>query len=450
MRPFLVATKSATIAVLLVISLSSVRPADAATKKELLLPKTPSRGRGVNDYNDPNSDFCYKRSVQGDNVAIFWSKEYGADPLKDPNASKTFDVNAMLSECERFYKSYVDDLKLVVKGQSVSDKYKLVVLVIGGPGGTAFGGGDGDIGTLSTPATRVHKAPYGVLAHEMVHCFQFLSRRDGARGGGLNAEMAAQYGLWQNLPEWMTFENYHLVAFMDATHLAFDHPSNMYHTAQVMEYWSFKHGQDFYGNMMRSTEQGDAVTVYKKMYSLTQDQFNDEMFDAYRRFMTWDLPRIETVAKQYANQHHTKMTDANDGWYRIAAAKCPQDYGYNGIKLKVPAAGTKVVLNFKGLAGSDANSTNRAGWRYGFVASLKDGSRVYGDVGKNPQDTAAFQVPQNTDYLWLVVMGAPKEHVSARMGRGRSGGGGSGGGGQAEWPYQIKLTGTSLDDSVLK
>ena len=372
--------------------------------------------------------------------------------MKNPDANRTFDVNNMLSECERYYKTYVDDLKLVVKGQSVSDKYKLVVFVIGGSGGTAFGGGDRDIATLSTPATRVHRPPYGVLAHEMVHCFQHLNSRDGYSRGGINAEMAAQYGLWQNLPNWMTFENYHLVAFMDQTNLAFDHSSNMYHTAQVMEYWAFKHGQDFYGNMLRSTEQGDAVTIYKKMYNLTQEQFNDEMFDAYRRFITWDIPRIEEVAHQYANQHHTKLNDVNDGWYQIAESKCPQNYGYNGIKLKVPQAGTNVVLNFKGTATAN---TDKAGWRYGFIASLKDGSRVYGNVGKNPQDAAAFQVPENTEYLWLVVMGAPTEHSAPSRGRGmgggrRGGGGGSSGSAYEQWPYKIKLTGTTLDNSCIE
>jgi hypothetical protein len=418
-----------------------------STTKKLCLPKRTDRGQAENDYNSVESEFCFKRMVQGDNVAIFWSKEYGNDPMKNPDPNKTFDVNNMLSECERFYKAYVDDLKLVVKGKSVTDKYKLIVFVIGGPGGTAFGGGDGDIGTLSAPATRVHKKPYGVLAHEMVHCFQYMSGVDGAHGGGVNPEMAAQYGLWQNLPDWMTFENYHLVAFMNQTHLAFGHPDNMYHTAQVLEYWSFKHGKQFYGDMLRSGEQGDAVTVYKKMYNLTQEQFNDEMFDACRRFITWDLPRIEKVAHQYANQHHTDFNDVNDGWYRIAKTKCPQNYGYNGIKLKVPAAGTIVVLNFKGIvAAEDVNAVKKAGWRYGFLASLKDGSRIYGDVNKDKEGTATFKVPENTEYLWLVVMGAPTEHASGgRMRRSRSGGGGR----TQEWPYQIKLTGTTLDDSVI-
>jgi hypothetical protein len=373
--------------------------------------------------------------------------------MKNPDTTKTFDVNNMLSECERYYKTYVDDLKLVVKGQSVSDKYKLVVFVIGGPGGTAFGGGDGDIGTLSTPATRVHRPPYGVLAHEMVHCFQYMSSRDGAGRGGINPEMGAQFGLWQNLPDWMTFENYHLVALMDQTHLAFDHPSNMYHTAQVMEYWAFKRGRDIYGQMIHSQEQGDAVTVYKKMFNLTQEQFNDEMFDAYRRFITWDIPRIEEVAHQYANQHHTKLNNVNDGWYQITESKCPQNYGYNGIKLKVPEAGTNVVLDFKGIATAN---TDKAGWRYGFLASLKNGSRVYGNVGKNLQDKVEFQVPENTEYLWLVVMGAPTEHSAPSRGRGRtrggSGGRGNRGGGNTyeQWPYKIKLTGTTLDESCIE
>jgi len=465
MMTFSMFTKLSAIAMLVIISAAFVNQIAAAeestpqadsTEKELYLPKSPGRGQGVNDYNDPNSEYCFGRSVQGDNIAIFWSKEYGDDPMKNPDANKTFDVNYMLSECERYYKTYVDDLKLVVKGKSVSDKYKLVVLVIGGPGGTAFGGGDGDVATLSTPATRVNKPPYGVLAHEMVHSFQHLSRCDGAGMGGINAEMGAQHGLWQNLPDWMTFENYHLVAFMDRTHLAFDHYENMYHTAQVMEYWVFKHGRDLYGRMMRSGERGDSVTVYKKMFNLTQEQFNDEMFDAYRRFMTWDIPRIEKVAHQYANQHHTKLNDANDGWYQIAESKCPQNYGYNGIKLKAPAAGTNVVLNFKGIVQEKAE---KAGWRYGFLASLKDGKRVYGNLGKNPQDAAAFQVPENTEYLWLVVMGAPKEHTAGGMRRGmgrRRGRGGSGeGGGSGEnnieqWPYQIKLTGTSIDESFIE
>ncbi len=429
-----------------------------ATAKKLYLPKRATRVPAGNDYNDVDSEFCFKHMVQGDNVAIFWSKEYGDDPSANPDQKKRFDVNLMLKECERCYCYYVDDLKLVQKGNSISDKYKLVVYVFGGEGGTAFGGGaDNMVGALWTPAVRVNRTPYGVLAHEMVHSFQFMSRLDNSgRGiGGAINEMAAQYGLWQVYPEWMTFENYHLVDFMKQTHYAFLHPINMYHSAYVLEYWSQKHGKEFFGNLCRATQAGeDPVTTYKRVNQLSQDQFNDEMFDACRRFMTWDMKRIEQVAKRYANQHQCTLKDLQDGWYRIPPAKCPQNYGYNGIKLKVPAAGTKVVVSFKGMAGTEgynAVKTDKAGWRYGLAASLKDGRRVYSDVGREAEGTAALEVPQDTEFLWLVVMGAPTEHWPVASGRRGGSRGGSGGASTEEqWPYQIKLAGTAPDDSVIE
>lgn len=65
---------------------------------------------------------------------------------------------------------------------------------------------------------------------------------------------------------------------------------------------------------------------------------------------------------------------------------------------------------------ADAKTT-QAGWRYGFVASLKDGSRVYSKVFKDAKGEAEFKVPQNTEYLWLVVSGAPTEHEKHSFGR---------------------------------
>ena len=121
----------------------------------------------------------------------------------------------------------------------------------------------------------------------------------------------------------------------------------------------------------------------------------------------------------------------------------------HGIKLKVPAAGTHVALNFKGIAGAEGFSAvkvDKAGWRYGFVASLKDGNRVYGDVFRDADGTAQFNVPENTEFLWLVVSGAPTEHWPITRRRR----GGSGDTPEEQWPYQIKLTGTTLDDSVIK
>lgn len=444
------------IALLAVIFSSCVNKGNTASQstpaeKELYLPAKIYFVPDSNDYSKTESKYCYKRMVQSANIALFWDKEFGDDPMTNADETKRFNAQKALKECERFYNYYVNDLKMVQKGSSLFDKYKLLMFVFGGEQGTAFGGGEEDkVGVLWTPATRINRKPYGALAHEMGHSFQYISKADNGTGPtGPIMEMSAQYMLWQVYPNWMTFENYHLVDFLKGTHYAFLHPANMYHSPYVLEYWSDKHGKEFFGNLCRATQKGeDPVMTYKRMNALTQDQFNDEMFDASRRFITWDLKRVEKEAKQYANQHHTIFTKVENGWYQIAASNCPQNYGYNGIKLNVPVAGTKVELQFKGIAGAEAYSTvktDKAGWRYGFLASLNDGSRVYGDIFKSATGSASFTVPENTEYLWLVVSGAPTEHWPVVFEWGALQDNSK----EEQWPYQIKLSGTSLDNSEI-
>ncbi len=424
----------------------------AQAVKKLVIPDRVSRVPDDNDYDDVDSDYCFERMVEGDNVAIFWHKEYGDDPRTNPDQRKRFDVQAMLSECERFYDFYVQELEVVRQGESISDNHKLLIYVFGGNGGTAFGGGIGDtVAALWTPAVRVNRAPYGVLAHEMGHSFQFMSRIDSGTGArGTIGEMSAQYLLWQVYPGWMTFENYHLNDFMKKTHYAFLHPTNMYHSPYVLEYWSQLHGNKFYGNLNRTTLAGeDVVTTYKRMHNLDQAGFNDEMFEACRRFVTWDLKRIEPVARRYANQHHTKLVAIEDGWHEIAAELRPQNYGYNAIRLDVPDEPSAVQLNFLGLmeeSGMTDQQLEKAGWRYGFLAYQEDGNRVYGDVHHDNKGTAKFDVPAETQYLWLVVMGAPTEHTALPSGRRRRRESSP----EDHWPYQIKIEGTSIHNTFIE
>ena len=145
-------TKLSAIAMLAIFSVPFVNQVTAAeestlkvnsTEKELYLPERVRRVPEDNDYNDVESEYSFKRMVQADNIAIFWSKEYGDDPMTDPEERRRFDVNYMLKECERFYDYYVNELKFVEKGKSLTDKYKLLVYVFGGDSGTASGGGCG-------------------------------------------------------------------------------------------------------------------------------------------------------------------------------------------------------------------------------------------------------------------------------------------------------------------
>ena len=431
------------------VTLCAQAPEKRTPGKELYLPAKVYRIPENNDYSNNESDYSFQRKVEGDNIAIFWHKEFGSDPTVNSNERKRFNPAEALKELERFYEFYVNNLKLVQKGNSLTDKYKMVLYVLGGEGGTAFGGGtDNKVGMLWTPPARMNKKPYGTLAHELGHSFQYIMRADYGTGArGAISEMSAQYMLWQVYPEWMTFENYHLVDFMKKTHYAFLHPTNTYHSPYVLEYWSDKHGIEFFGKLSRSTQQGeDVVTTYKRITGLNQEQFNDEMFDACRRFITWDMKRIGQVAKPYANQHKTTLNAVAEGWYRVATSNCPQNYGYNGIRLQVPKGNRKVVLHFKGIAGKESFShvkTDKAGWRYGFVAHKKDGTRVYSDTYKDTNGKVKFKVPKNTEHLWLVVMGAPTEHWPVAAGRQQRTEAANAV--EEQWPYEIRLSGTAVE-----
>jgi hypothetical protein len=434
---------------------TEVMQAKEVEERELYIPSRIWNVPDDNDYSNEESEFSYKRMDSSANFALFWSKAYGSNPSSNTDPSQRFNTQEVLAECERFYNYYINELKFLKKGKSTNESYKILIYVINSQEGTAYGGGaDEKVGILWVPPPRMASKPYGALAHELGHSIQYLVRAEGAWGfstspAGSNGqpifEMTSQYMLWHVYPEWMTFENYHLNSFMQKTHYSFLHETNQYHSPYVLEYWSEKHGKAFIGKLWQNAQSGeDPVMAYKRITGTNQSKFNDEMFDAARRFITWDLSRVEQVASPYANQHTSKLDSIGDGWYRIAESKCPQNYGYNGIKLKTPSSGSKVSVQFKGLAGIDGFrkiKTEKAGWRYGFLAVKEDGSRLYGEPKSAASGAVSFVVPKNTKHLWLVVSGAPKEHWEHLTDWKDEN--------DEQWPYQIKLKGTGLDKSFI-
>ena len=403
-----------------------------------------------NDFNNEESEFSYKRMAESDDIAIFWSKEFGSDLSKNPDSSLRLDINQILRECDRFYNFYVDSLSFVNKGKSVTDRYKLLIFVFKGKEGTAFGGGeDKKVGIAWTPLSRISKAPFGALAHEIGHSFQYLVHGDGAwaftsspKGsqGQSIFEMTSQFMLWHVYPEWRTFENYHLEAYLKKTHYAFLHETNQYHSPYVLEYWADKHSVKFIGKLWQNALKGeDAVMAYKRLTNISQSKFNNEMHEAATKFLTWDLDQAKKSTQSYTNQHKTVLDSLPDKWLRISPVNCPQNYGFNGIPLSIPAKGTQIKLNFQGIAGADGFrkiNTENAGWRYSFVALKKDGTPVYGKTHEDTKGSINFTIPDQTQFLWLVVSGAPTKHWEhITDGKDEN---------DEQWPYQIKLRGTTL------
>ena len=143
------------------------------------------------------------------------------------------------------------------------------------------------------------------------------------------------------------------------------------------------------------------------------------------------------------------MMELADGTYQVKAERCPENYGFNVIKLAVPAPETTITVDFKGLQGEDADPDGYPGYqntwwyqpnyRYGFVGITQEGSSILSDVGRtdfyNQTSSVSFTLPagQQLKYLWLVVTAGPKDAnwtLSALP--------------MAQWPYTIKLTNTTL------
>lgn len=428
---------------------------DEKDNKETYFPQNAWNVSVNNNYQDRNSQFSIHRMRTTQNLVAFWEPKFGSDPSKYDVEQYRFPIGEVMLESDKIFKFYRDELKFVEKGKSLTDKYRMIIYIYHNDDGTAYGGGiDNKVGSLWISPARMKEAPFGAIAHELGHSFQYMVAADGNWGFSSNPsgsngqpiwEMTSQYMLWQYYLEWIIFENYHLNTFMDNTHKAFMHEDNRYCSPFVLEYWSDKHGIDFVGRLWREAKVGeDPVMAYKRMTGIDQKAFNDELFDAYRKFVTWDMDRIREISRKYANQHVSLLTPVGGGAYRIAESKCPQNYGYNGIKLNVPAYGTELNLQFKGLIGESGYrsiNSDKAGWRYGFLAVKTNGERVYGDIYSASEGDAKFTVPHNTAHLWLIVSGAPTEHWEHIWDEKQDN--------DEQWPYQIKLSGTSLHDSVL-
>jgi hypothetical protein len=290
------------------------------------------------------------------------------------------------------------------------------------------------------------------IAHELGHSFQSQIICDGqgeAWGGSGFFEMTSQWMLWHVNPEWVTDENYHWVAFCKDTHKAFLQLTNIYRSPYVLEYWSQKHGLTVIGDLFRQGKKGeDPAMTYKQMFNLTQEQFNEEMFDASRRIVNLDFEHAFDVTRQHAGKMTTQLQAPDaEGWQMIAPENCPENYGFNAIPLTIPQTGTTISVDFKGQAGAkgfNAVNVDKAGWRYGFIATDKDGKCAYSEVGKEANGNLTYQVPEGTEKLWLVIMGAPTEYWRTKE-RWNSEGGDTE---SAQWPYSIKLNGTKVINNI--
>lgn len=444
------------------------------------------------DFTKETSQFCFQRSAESEHFVIFWEK--GMTKTTTGNISYdgyTCNVNTMLKQAENIWKCYVEDLGFLTPGKSTTDKVKIEMYIVkngwngagdtwradgSGTGATYYVAGTGSTRTAKATkvgvfhcTTRAATARNGhTLAHEIAHTFQYLVGADSNGANGLN------YGLgsgrdnewWEDCANWQAYKVYpqyqysdgeYYEQYLDKHHLNIHHEDIRYTSCYYQDYWCQLHGLNTIGRVWREAKAStkeDPTQAYMRIFGLNEQTFGDEMYQAFAHLASMDIEGIHANSQAKIGNEPQRLIEPSeaictkylggDNLYWIVDPKyCPENYGYNANPLKVPAAGTIVKANFKGLAGCDGYgkvNTQYAGWRYGLVAYTSDGTRVYSDAGSDKEGEVSITVPEKCTNMWLVVMGAPTKYWSHSWTSGQASSTFSGNGEQ--WPYAVRFTGT--------
>ncbi len=374
-----------------------------------------------NNFDSNNSQWSYQRSASSDNVTLFWEPGFGQYPAEAPNSFLQVDIEALLTNAEAYYAYYRDVMKFVVPGNTKSEDYRMMIFLNYQEGWLATGAGyDNVIGSIWINSTAtLHPA---AIAHEFGHAFQYQSHCDGNYGFrdqnyvGTFWEQCAQYMSWQQYNTTFIGE---LPYLLDNIHKNFSHEDIRYQSMYLMEYWKEKHGVEFLGKVwLEAVNPEHPLQAYMRLTGIDQEAFNDEVFEYACKNITWDYP-LGSYNRDYINTlsgtekakytHETQLDAVANDFYQINSSQVPQSYGYNAIKLLVPVSGTTVSVDFEGL---DNDWSTIAGWRWGFVSVKNDGTPVYEAMQNTKTGTASLTIADNTSELWLVVTGAPSEHVN--------------------------------------
>ncbi len=432
-----------------------------------------------------DSKWSFVRSKQSDHFVVFWEEGFGLDPNADTiPATMKVDIDDLLVKAESFFDKNINTLGFAELGVGKSnlDTYKMEIYLLYQSEWLAVGSGYDDmIGALwVNPSTC---QPVGsTIAHEIGHSFQYQVYADLIAYGGISNDYTRGYrygfggnggnAFWEQCAQWQSFQSYPVEAFasynfsvyMENYHRSVFHEWQRYASYWMHYYWADKHGIDEIGKLWREAESPeDPIETYMRLNSLSIEEMNAELYDAAAHFVTWDLDAIRDNGTNYIGKHTYKLFQLEDGSYQVAYSRCPGTSGYNVIPLNVPEAGTVVTTTFTGLLPGSAlaandpgeysengttmttttynnSSTTRAGWRYGYVALLESGERIYGEMNSATSTAAEITVPEGCAKLWFVVLGAPSSYESHAWDELESN--------DDQWPYKVKFSNTDILGNV--
>ena len=431
--------------------------------------------------------YSWWRMKQSDHFFVFWSPEFGDDPNASTVAENMrVDVDDLLKKAEQFYKTNIETLGMAKtgQGQSMLDDYKMQIYLIYQDEWLATGSGyDDKIGALwVNPSTC---QPVGsTIAHEIGHSFQYQVYADkvNKQGAAADYHQGFRYGFgkdgsggcayWEQCAQWQSFQDYPSEAFgywLDTwtanCHRHFGHEFMRYASYWFQYWFTEKHGIESYARIWKESKYPeDPIQTYMRLYCNNDlNTLYKDLYEYSTHCADYDIAAVHQYKKEAAVNYSTKMYKT-DGYYQVAYANCPGTTGFNLIPLNVPSSG-KVSATFEGLTPGSAlaagdpgtvvdgdgnakstvtkynsQSNTQSNFRYGFVAVTADGKSHYGEMHTGKSGSASYDVPSNTERLYLCVLAAPETYNRHAWNDDETK--------DEQWPYRVKFSGTDLLGNV--
>ncbi len=430
-----------------------------------------------NDFTDENSTYCFQRSAESEHFVIFWAKgltRQSNGNLTGGASSSVCNVNTLLSNAEKIWQVYVEQLGFLEPGNSTTDKVKIEMFVVNqsdwradgsGVDGTVYTAGSGSTLTSTSAKTGIFHcnawaaSSQVTVAHEIGHTFQYLVSADLGSNHGLNyvlGDNSSGNEWWEDCANWQAHKVYPAQQFSEnwtnnqnMHHMNILHENARYNNCYYQDWWCQQHGLTTIGRVWREANRPeDPVQAYMRIFGLDEQTFADEQYEGYAHIASMDIDSWKTYGQGLIGSEQQRLvepsaavlarySDVDSTWWMVDSAYCPQNYGYNANPLKIPAAGTVVTAQFRGIAGAPGYrsvKTGYAGWRYGLVAYSSDGTRTYGEMGSSATGSVSITVPDNCTHLWFVVMGAPTTYWTHSWNNDVSD--------DEQWPYMVRFTGS--------
>ncbi len=444
--------------------------------------------------SDPENQYTWSksRSVESDNVIVFWDKGYGSQKPSEAPSAYQVDEQDLLRKCETFYDLEINQLGFADPVTSNLSKYKIMVMLSHTTGWVCYGGGyDYQISALWLGPSACKPVGHSV-AHEVGHSFQYMCFSEHGKhkdsqtdNTGFHLQCGSGQAIWEQTAQWQAAQSYpgemfsqSINVFRKSHNLAFSHEWHRYQS-----YWLHYYLCELYDDIttvaqvwnqpMTGQTQGDGTDFNQalmKLKRLNAQALFRLYYDYAAHCVTWDLDACREYGTSFVGDFDYRCVALGDTAYQVALASAPEASGFNVIPLKVPTEGTLVTTHFTALtAGTklaqddpaemmngDAQWTTtsrttyirpsnatRRGFRLGYVALLNDGSRQYIQQDSlyctgNAESTCevSITVPSGTKRLWLVVLPAPTTYVAHKWDDNTSNDG--------QWPYRFRLEGTTL------